>query len=148
MISWIVILFTGRLPEGLHNFQTMIIRYLQRTYGFVLLLTEEYPPFDFATSGADGSGYPIRVDIEHDPGPRNRLTTFFRLILAIPHFIVVAALSVAAIVAYVIGWFGVLFSGRMPAGIRAFLINVGRWIVRLDGYLWLLTDDYPPFSME
>jgi hypothetical protein len=145
-VSWLVILFTGRMPEGLHNLQAMIIRYMTRTYGYILLLTEQYPPFEFSTTGADQSGYAIRSDFRHDPGERNRLTVFFRIILAIPHAIVVAALAMVALVLFIIGWFAVLFTGRMPDGIRDFIIGVGRWAVRFDAYLWLLTDEYPPFS--
>jgi hypothetical protein len=147
-VSWFIILFTGKLPEGLHNFQAMYLRYFNRTMGFALLLTEEYPPFEFDTTAQDGSSYPIRSDYDHEADHRNRATVFFRLILLVPAIIVLYIVMLGASVAYFIAWFAVLFTGRMPEGIRGFLIGVGRWGNRVQAYARLLTDQYPPFSLD
>ncbi|MEM7285881.1 MAG: DUF4389 domain-containing protein [Actinomycetota bacterium] len=148
LISWFVILFTGKMPAGLHNFQSMYLRYSNRTFGFIILLTEVYPPFDFETTSLDGSGHPIRSDYDHQAEGRNRLTAFFRILMVIPHYIVLAFVFVAAYVVYIIAWFAVLFTGKMPTGLRDFLIGTGRWVNRVQAYFWLLTDRYPPFSMD
>jgi hypothetical protein len=149
VISWFAILFTGRLPAGLANFQSMFLRYYIRTATYAGFLRAEYPPFGFTTSPADPGDDPrVRVELVPQLENRNRLTTAFRLILAIPQLIVLAVLGIAAFVVVVIALFAVLFTGRWPAGMRDFVLGVARWWLRVDAYLLLLTDDYPPFSLS
>jgi Domain of unknown function (DUF4389) len=90
----------------------------------------------------------VTVEVVPDLGERNRVTTGFRLILAIPHLLVLAALFLALLVVAVIGLFAVLFTGAWPRGLRGFAIGVGRWWLRVQAYLLLLTDQYPPFSLD
>jgi hypothetical protein len=80
--------------------------------------------------------------------PQNRLTVAFRIILAIPQYIVLYILGIAFFVVLVIGWFGALFMGRLPAWAHAFLGGVIRWYARVSAYSFLLTDRYPPFSLD
>jgi hypothetical protein len=149
VVSWFIILFTGKLPAGIAGFQAMYLRYSLRSGSYLVFLREEYPPFGFATTAADPGDDPrVRVDITPALEGRNRLTTAFRIILAIPHLIVVAVLSVAAFVVVVIAFFAVLFTGRWPAGLRDFLLGVVRWWLRVNAYTLLLTDEYPPFSLD
>ena len=82
------------------------------------------------------------------PSGQRRLTVVFRLILLIPQAIVLAFVGIAAFVVLVIGWFGALFTGRLPESCASFLSGFLRWEARVDAYLYLLTDDYPPFSLE
>lgn len=147
-ISWFAILFTGKLPQGLHNYQALNLRYANRVFAFTILLTEEYPPFEFETTAADSSGYPIRSDYDYDSGPRNRVTCFFRYFMVIPHYVVLMFVIMAASVVYFLAWFAVLFTGHMPEGMRNFLIGAGRWSMRVQAYYMLLTDEYPPFSLD
>jgi hypothetical protein len=77
---------------------------------------------------------------------RSRLTTFFRLILAIPHFIVVFFYFLAAEIVVIIAWFALLFTGRYPTGMYDFVAGALRYQTRVYGYASLLTDEYPPFS--
>ena len=147
VISWFVILFTGKLPEGLHNMQAMYLRYTNRTMGFMLLLTEEYPPFEFDAKALDQSNYPIRSDYDYQGEGRNRLTTFFRAIMLIPAMFILYFVMIAASVVYILAWFAVLFTGRMPTGLRDFMVGTARWSNRVQAYARLLTDEYPPFSM-
>lgn len=149
IISWFVILFTGRLPEGLANIQVMYLRYSLRVATYEGFMREEYPPFSFATTPEDPGDDPrVRVDVHPQLEDRNRLTVAFRLILVIPHIIVLALLGVALFFVAVIAFFAVLFTGRWPGGLRNFALGVGRWWLRANAYLLLLTDDYPPFSLE
>ena len=149
VISWFVILFTGRLPVGLANFQVMFLRYTLRTATYFGFLREEYPPFSFTSTPADPGDDP-RVGVELVPQleDRNRLTVAFRLILALPHAIVLALLGIAVFVVGVIALFAVLFTGRWPQGLRGFVLGVGRWWLRFQAYLLLLTDEYPPFTLD
>ncbi len=89
--------------------------------------------------------YPIELNIER-PGKLSRLTSFFRPIMAIPHFIVLYFLSIAAGVVIFITWWAILFTGKYPRALFNYVTWYMRWNVRVTGYLYLLTDKYPPFS--
>ena len=149
VISWFAIVFTGRMPEGLANFQAMYLRYSIRTGTYAAFMREEYPPFEFDMTPADpGTDRRVRVDVRPELEGRNRVTVGFRIILAIPLLLWAALLGIAAIVVLIVGFFAVLFTGRWPEGLRAFIVNVLRWSVRFNAYFLLLTDEYPPFSLD
>src|SRR3954466_13956831 len=115
VISWFVILFTGALPKGLADFQAMYMRYALRTWTYMEFLREEYPPFTFTTTPTDpGDDARVRVDVQPQLADRNRLTVGFRLILIIPHAIVLALLGLGAAIVTFIAAFAVLFTGRWP----------------------------------
>jgi hypothetical protein len=149
VISWLAILFTGKLPEGLANVQVMYLRYELRVYGYVAFMREEYPPFGFDTTTADPGNDPrVRVDVQPQLDDRNRLTAFFRIILVIPHLVAVVLLSIGAAIVTFIAVFAVLFTGRWPEGMRDYVVNVWRWVLRVEVYFLLLTDEYPPFALS
>jgi hypothetical protein len=79
---------------------------------------------------------------------QRRVTVLFRWLLTIPHAIVLLALSIAALVVVVIGWFGAMFTGRLPAFAADFLTGILRWWTRVSAYTMLLTDKYPPFTVD
>jgi hypothetical protein len=149
VISWFAILFTGRLPAGVADVQGMYVRYYLRTMTYVGFLREEYPPFTYVTTTGDPGDDPRpRVDVAPDLGDRDRVTTGFRLILVIPHILVLAALAIAVVVVGVIAFFAVVFTGQWPVGLRDFVLGVARWWLRVQAYLLLLTDEYPPFTLD
>jgi len=149
IIGWFAILFTGKLPEGLANLVCLYVRYNNRTMAYAGFLREEYPPFTFETVPADpGTDPPVRTGFVPELEDRNRLTVAFRLILVIPQLIVLTVLGLVAFLALVIAFFAVLFTGRWPEGLRTFVVGVLRWSTRVNAYLYLLTDKYPPFSLE
>ena len=80
--------------------------------------------------------------------PQSRLTVAFRIFLAIPQLIVLWLLGVAAGVITIIGWFGALFTGRLPVFAADFLTGYLRWLSRVYAYNYLLTDVYPPFTLD
>jgi Domain of unknown function (DUF4389) len=148
VLSWFAIVFTGSMPESFANLQSMYMRYELRVYPFVMFMREEYPPFAFASSPTDGGEDPrTRVEFQPELTDRNRLTVGFRLILVIPHVIVLALLAIAATVVVIIAFFAVLFTARWPEGLRYFVLNVYRWYLRVSAYVLLLTDAYPPFQL-
>jgi Domain of unknown function (DUF4389) len=149
IIGWFVILFTGKLPEGLATLMCLYIRYGNRTTAYAGFLREEYPPFAFETVAPDPGTYPpVRTGFVPELENRNRLTVAFRIILVIPQLIVLWVLGTVAFVAFVIAFFAVLFTGRWPDGLRTFVVGVMRWGTRVSAYLYLLTDEYPPFSLD
>ena len=82
------------------------------------------------------------------PNELNRWLPLVKWFLAIPHFIVLFFLDIAAVVVVVIAWFAILFTGRYPEGMFDFVVGVMRWSLRVTAYAFLLvTDRYPPFSL-
>ena len=148
VISWFAIIFTGRLPEGLANFQCMVIRYQTRASTYAFWLYTDYPPFDFTMTPPDPGGSPLRVDLAARLEDRNRLTVGLRLLWIIPIALFLVVVSIAAAVVALVGFFAVLFTGCWPDGMRRFLVGVNRLSVRVNAYGSLLVDDYPPFSLN
>jgi Domain of unknown function (DUF4389) len=149
IISWFAILFTGKLPEGLSGLQCLYLRYNNRVQVFGGFLREEYPPFTFETTGHDPGDDPgVHVELIPALDGRNRLTTGFRFILVIPHVIALFFIGIAAGFAWLVAFFAVLFTANWPDGLRNFVVGYMRWVTRVGAYYLLLTDDYPPFSLD
>ncbi|MBI2853475.1 MAG: DUF4389 domain-containing protein [Chloroflexi bacterium] len=91
--------------------------------------------------------YPIKVEAEY-PEKLSRLTTFFRALLIIPQAIVLAVVGVIGAVLMFFAWSAILFTGRYPKGLFDFVAGTLRWGTRVNGYSYLLTDKYPPFSLK
>jgi hypothetical protein len=148
VVSWFIIVFTGRLPEGLANLQCLVLRYTARTYSYALWLREPYPAFQFETMPADPGGDPLRVDFQPALEGRNRLTVGLRFLWIIPVAIVGFFIYIGAAVVVLVSFFAVLFTGTYPAGMRDFVVGAMRFGVRLNAYAVLLTDEYPPFNLQ
>jgi hypothetical protein len=141
LIAWFAIVFTGRHPRGLWELTAFYLRWRVRAVAYTALLRDEYPPF--------GEGaYPAGVELAPPDAPRDRLTVALRLILALPHMVAVWVLGIAWALATVVAWFSILFTGRYPAGLYQFATGVLRWSTRVEAYVLLLRDEYPPFSLD
>jgi hypothetical protein len=141
LIVWFAILFTGRHPEGLWKLVAYYLRWRVHAIAYITLLRDEYPPF--------GEGdYPAELGLEMPHLPRNRLTVFFRLFLALPHIIVLWLLSMAWALTTAIAWVVILFTGRYPEALYGFALGVLAWSVRVEAYVLLLRDEYPPFTLR
>ncbi len=148
-VAWIVGVITGRIPEGLLGIVAMYSRYNARVTSYVQFLQGDYPPFELSTSFTDPGTYPhLRYDVVPQFENRSRLTIFFRYFMVIPHMIVLFFLAIAWYVAMFIGFFAVIILGRWPAGLQTFVVGFSRWSSRVSGYYFLLTDEYPPFSLS
>ncbi len=90
--------------------------------------------------------YPITVEVD-DAAPQGRLGVFFRILLVIPHLIVLVLLGVVTSLITFVAWFTILLTGGYPEGMMNFVINVSHWSTRVSGYMFLLTGTYPPFAM-
>jgi hypothetical protein len=91
------------------------------------------------------NGHPIRL-IVNDDLQRSRLTVFFRAILAIPHFVVLALYGVVAYVVVIVNWFATLFAGQSPEGLHNFLARFLRYATHVSAYYHLLANPFPPFG--
>ncbi len=148
IISWFSIVFTGKLSEGLANTQSMVLRYNMRTLAFAGFLHEEFPPFDFTTTAAEPGGTPVSVDFTPALEDRNRLTVGLRFLWGIPAWIFLGIISLVAEILWFIAFFAVLFTGSWPDGLRDFVVKALRLGVKVNAYGMLLTDEYPPFSLD
>jgi uncharacterized protein DUF4389 len=143
-IAWFAIVFTGRYPEGLYNFNAGYLRMATRANGFLYLLTDEYPPF----GGEEAPGYPVRVGVPTPLDQYSRAKTFFRLIIGIPVMLLAFVQSLILSVCMLIGWFAILFTGRLSEGLFNPMRSASAYLTRTGAYFLLMTEDYPPFSYE
>jgi hypothetical protein len=148
LISLFTVLFTKKIPRPLFDAIAMTNRYEWRTLSYALFLHEDYPPFSFHADAADDGADPHTAVSLAYPEELDRWKPLYKWFLAIPHYFVVAALVVAALGAVVFGFFAVLFTGEYPLGPRDFIVNVWRYGLRVQAYVGLLTDEYPPFALR
>jgi hypothetical protein len=141
VIAWFAIVFTGTHPNGLWKLAAFYLRWRVRAAAYLALLRDEYPPFG-------DEPYPAGLTLPKPVQPRDRVTVAFRIFLALPHVIVLWLLGFAWAVATLVGWVSILITGSFPATMYHFAVGVLRWTTRVEAYLLLLHDDYPPFSLE
>jgi hypothetical protein len=131
-----------KYPRWWFDFNLYLTRLEARIYSYLFLLRDEYPSVDDEQA--------VRLDIVY-PDAQNDLNRWLPLVkwfLAIPHYIVLIFLNIAAVVVVIIAWFAILFTGRYPQGMFEFVVGVMRWNLRVAAYAFLLvTDRYPPFSL-
>ena len=144
IIAWFAIVFTGRYPEGLYNFNAGYLRMSTRTNSFEYLLTDAWPPF----GGEEAPDYPVRIGVPPPLGTYDRLKTGLRLIIGIPVMLLAIVQSVILGVCTLIAWFAILFTGKLPEGLFNPMRSAMAYLSRAGGYFLLLTEDYPPFSYE
>jgi hypothetical protein len=148
LISLFTVLFTKQIPRPLFDAIAMTYRYEWRTLSYALFLHEDYPPFSFRADAIDDGADPHTALTLAYPGELNRWKPLYKWILAIPHYVVIFALVVAALGAVVFGFFAVLLTGEYPLAPRDFIVNVWRYGLRVQAYVGLLTDEYPPFALR
>jgi len=148
LVSFFTVLFTRHIPHPLFDAIAMTFRYEWRVVSYALFLREDYPPFDFrSTSTDDGADPRTEVTFTY-PEQLSRWQPLVKWLLAVPHYLVLFGLSIAAIAVLVAGFFAVLITGEYPQPLRDFLVAVYRYSVRVQAYTGLLTDRYPPFGLQ
>jgi len=139
----LMILFRQKYPRWWFDWNQELLRFSNRVGVYLALMDDEYPSTDEQQSVTLDYPYP---DVEHD---LNRWLPLVKWFLAIPHYIVLFFLWIAAFVVIVIAWFAILFTGRYPRGAFDFVAGVIRWTNRVAAYAFVLvTDRYPPFSLQ
>jgi len=163
VFAFFAILFTGRYPRGLFDFNVGVLRWSWRVgyYSYSALGTDRYPPFTLK----DVPDYPARLEVEY-PESLSRGLVFVKWLLAVPHLLIVAVFAGGAWA----GWMGgdwmmasgggligllaffaglaLLFTGRYPKPLYDFVLGMNRWVFRVAAYTALMTDQYPPFRLD
>jgi hypothetical protein len=140
IVQWFVTLFRGTPAGALHRFISTYIRYRLHVIAFLMLVANPFPGF----TGTPGM-YPLDLELD-GPQRQNRWKTGFRLVLAIPAFLVDSALSGALFTAAVLTWFYALVKGSAPWGLRNLSVYALRYDAQTSAYVYLVTDAYPHAS--
>jgi hypothetical protein len=166
VIAFFAILFTGRYPRGIFDFNLGVLRWTWRVgfYSYSALGTDRYPPFTLA----DVPDYPARLDVAYPESLSRGLVLVKSWLLAIPHYIIVGIFAGGGVG----GWSGaggdwawagsggligllvcfagiaLLFTARYPKPIYDFVLGMNRWCWRVVAYAALMTDAYPPFRLD
>jgi Domain of unknown function (DUF4389) len=138
----LMILFRQKYPRWWFDWNLELTRFSTRVSVYAALLDDRYPSTDERQA--------VRLDLRYPdvPNELNRWLPLVKWLLAIPHYILLAFLGLAALVSVVVAWFAILFTGRYPRALFDFVVGVGRWALRVSAYAFLLTTDrYPPFSL-
>lgn len=139
----LMILFRQKYPKWWYNWNIELTKFATRVGAYFFLLRDEYPSTDEEQA--------VHITIPY-PDVKNDLVNWMPLVkwfLAIPHVIVLCFLTIGAIIAVIIAWFAILFTGTHPKGIHEYIVGVFRWWLRVEAYaLLLITDEYPPFSLK
>ena len=146
-ISFWAILFTGRYPQRFFEFQVGLMRWSTRVAARQYNLTDGYPAF-----GIDSKDEAVTIEVPY-PESFSRgmllVKTFFGIFyVLLPHGFVLFFLAIGVVFAMVIGWWIILFTGKLPVGIHNFIVGYLRWNARVNLYMGNMTDTYPPFSLD
>jgi len=139
----LMILFRQKYPRWWFDWNRELLRFENRVAVYVALMDDRYPSTDEHQGVALDFPYPdARQDL-------NRWLPLVKWLLAIPHYIVLAFLWLGALIAVIVAWFAILFTGRYPRGLFDYVLGVFRWTNRVAGYAFVLvTDRYPPFQLS
>ena len=143
VVTVLMLLFRKRYPRWWFDFHLELTRFATRIGAYLLLLTDRYP------STVDAQAIHLDIDYPNVDRDLNRALPLIKWLLALPHYICLIFLAVAALVCTVIAWFSILFTGRYPEALFDFVVGYMRWGLRVNAYAFILaTDEYPPFSLR
>jgi hypothetical protein len=136
----LMLLFRRKYPRWWFDWSVELSRFGARVGSFLCLLRDEYPSTDEEQA--------VHLEVDYpDAQQLNRWLPLVKWLLAIPHYFLLFFLFIGAVLATIVAWFAILVTGTYPRGLFDFVVGVGRWAYRVQGYMLLLvTDRYPPFS--
>jgi hypothetical protein len=166
IVAFFAILFTGRYPRGIFDFNVGVLRWTWRVgfYSYSALGTDRYPPFTLG----DAPDYPARLHVEYPQALSRGLVLVKWWLLALPQYLIVSVFAGGAWAGFNAagnhsGWssgggliglmvcisaIALLFTGRYPRSIFDFIMGMNRWVFRVAAYATLMTDAYPPFRLD
>ena len=139
----LMIVFRQKYPRWWYEWNLELLRFTNRIGAYLALMDDRYPSTDEQQA--------VRLDFDYPDAKQtlNRWLPLVKWLLAIPHYILLVFLSIAALVAVILAWFAILFTGRYPRGLFDFVLGVLRWGNRVTAYAFVLvTDQYPPFRLS
>jgi hypothetical protein len=143
LATMLMLVFKRKYPRWWFDWNIALTRFGTRVGAYLALLRDEYPSTDEDQS--------VHIEIPYPDAKKdlNQWLPLVKWLLAIPHYIVLFFLGIAAFFVVIVAWFAILFTGRYPKGLFDFVVGVMRWGLRVVAYANLLTtDDYPPFSLK
>jgi hypothetical protein len=139
----VMILFRQKYPRWWFDWNLELLRFTNRVGAYLALLRDEYPSTD------EQQAVHLELPYPSAQTELNRWLPLVKWLLAIPHYIILFFLFIAAIVVVIIAWFAIIFTGRYPRGLFDFVVGTMRWSLRVAGYAFVMvTDRYPPFTLE
>lgn len=139
----LMILFRQKYPRWWFDWNVQLLRFSLRVGVYAALLSDVYPSTD------EEQAVHLKIPYPDAKKDLNRWLPLVKWFLAIPHLFVLCFLGIAAVFCVIIAWFAILFTGRYPKELAAFVAGVMRWGVRVNAYAFLLvTDEYPPFTLD
>ena len=142
VLAWFAILFTGRYPKAFFEFTSGVLRWQANLMAYVALLRDEYPPFSW-----EPGEYPLTLDIPYAER-QSRFRLFIRAIAIMPNYLVFQFVNYGWLFTTFLSWWMILFTGKYPRGLFKFSVGVLRWQQRQLAYVYLLRDEYPPYSVN
>ncbi len=141
LFDWVTIVVTGKPVAGLEFWKRAYLQWRARVAVYGAFLRDEYPPFDDAP-------YPIALQLPHPPAVRDRVNVLLRPIYALPHVVVLALLSLAFAAVTLVAWLFLAITGEVPLALLRFSRGVVGYGLRLEAYVLLMHDQFPPFALD
>ena len=145
-VGYFFVAFTGEMPAGLRDIMVVTMRWQARTWAWIDALTDEYPPFEWGEPD-----YPAKLTVGDNPEPSKGLAVagifLIKLLMIIPHLILLTFVIVGAFFAAWFNFFKIAFTGESSQAVHEFLTGTIRWALRVNGWAYGLTDEYPPFRL-
>jgi hypothetical protein len=139
----LMIIVRQRYPRWWFDFARELTRFGYRVGAYFTLLTDRYP------STVEEQAVHLEIDYPDAERDLNRWMPLIKWLLALPHYIILTMLSIGVFFAVMLAWVAILATGRYPQALFDYVVGVGRWALRVNSYTFLLvTDRYPPFSLE
>ncbi len=138
----LMLVFRQKYPRWWFDWNLNLLRFSNRVTAYLALLDDRYPSTDEEQS--------VHLDFVYPEARQmNRWLPLVKWLLAIPHYVVLFCLGIAALASIFVAWFAILFTGRYPRGLFEFVVGVMRWTNRVNAYAFtLVTDQYPPFRLS
>jgi hypothetical protein len=143
LATMLMLVFRQKYPRWWFDWNIALTRFGTRVAAYLALLRDEYPSTD--------EDQAVHIEIPYPDAKKdlNQWLPLVKWLLAIPHYIILFFLGIAAFFAVIVAWFAILFTGRYPKWLFDFVVGVMRWSLRVSAYAALLTtDEYPPFTLE